>query len=376
MKKSCKKKLLYIMGIDWGWIYQRPQIIERHLEEEYDVTVVFPRSILKLFTRFQVKYPQNYRVLWTLPLQERNVLIGNISRLLNRHVFRGLNRYETVVIGYPLYYRYISKRYSGFLIYDCMDNYETLYCYPAGVPEVLYQEKQLISHCNLVFVSSKKLEEKLRKYDVTFLPPIILMRNGTDIPDTLPPVARSARKTRYQLGYVGTIAEWFDQNLIYDSLLQQDDIECHLIGPISITLPSHPRLIVEGIVPHHLLRDTVRSYSCLIMPFRLEETVLYVDPVKLYEYIVMGKCIISIYYPEIERFRDFVYFYQDSSDFIQLLSFLKSEGFPPKYTSIQRRNFLENNSWKTRFCTWDQSVNAIRQHSSYISSMHGGENEC
>ena len=40
-----KERILYIMGIDWQWIYQRPHILAEKLAQDYDVTVVFPRSI-------------------------------------------------------------------------------------------------------------------------------------------------------------------------------------------------------------------------------------------------------------------------------------------------------------------------------------------
>lgn len=362
MSNEDKPGLLYIMGIDWDWIFQRPQIIERHLEETNDVTVIFPRSILKFFARSRSDYPQHYKILWTLPLQEKIKIIGKISRLLNRHIFRDIQKYETIVIGYPLYYRYIPRDYPGMLIYDCMDNHETLYCCRSGVQELLRQEKALIAHSGLVFASSQQLLEKLQKYDISPMPRMVLLRNGAEAPEGLSHIARPVCRTRYKIGYIGTIAEWFDRDLILKSLQRISDIEYHLVGPISIVLPDNEsRLIAEGIVPHDLLYGIAQSYCCLVMPFRLDETVLCVDPVKLYEYIAMGKCIVAVFYPEIERFGDFVYFYHSDTDYIQLLDSLKMKGFPPKYTSRQRQDFLEGNSWKVRFATWDKAVNDRKQ---------------
>ena len=40
----------------------------------------------------------------------------------------------------------------------------------------------------------------------------------------------------------------------------------------------------------------------MIMPFKLNELVKSVDPVKLYEYINYNKPIISIFYQEIKRY--------------------------------------------------------------------------
>ena len=92
-----------------------------------------------------------------------------------------------------------------------------------------------------------------------------------------------------------------------------------------------------------------RSYDCLIMPFVVNDIVRFVDPVKLYEYIAFGKCIVSIYYPEIERFRDFVFFYRTPEEYRKLLDKLTESGFPPKYTDVQRENFLKENTWNMRY---------------------------
>lgn len=374
MGETGKGKLLYIMGIDWDWIFQRPQIIERHLEENYDVTVVFPRSILKIFSACQSCYPQHYRILWTLPLQERIKIIGKLSWLLNHRSFRNIEEYGMVVIGFPLYYRYIPRDYPGILIYDCMDNHEALYPYHAGVEELLRQEQELASTSRLVFTSSQMLMKKLQKYNKESLSRMVLLRNGVEIPAQLPDVARPSTKPLYKIGYIGTIAEWFDMDLLLKSLKAVEGIEYHLIGPSGIELPDNEEgIIAEGIVPHDSLYEVVQPYSCLVMPFQPNETVLYVDPVKLYEYIAMGKCIIAVYYPEIERFKDFVYFYRGGSDYIQLLTSLKKKGFPPKYTSWQRRYFLEENSWQTRFSIWDSAVRNVESRLAY--DMHGGEDE-
>ena len=84
------------------------------------------------------------------------------------------------------------------------------------------------------------------------------------------------------------------------------------------------------------------------MPFKLNDVVLAVDPVKLYEYISYGKCIISIYYPEIERFRDFVYFYNTQEEYNEIIRNKCKDGFKPKYTKEQQKKFLEKNTWDAR----------------------------
>ena len=45
MQTSTRKKMLYIMGIDWNWICQRPQILAEYLSKDYDITVAYPVKV-------------------------------------------------------------------------------------------------------------------------------------------------------------------------------------------------------------------------------------------------------------------------------------------------------------------------------------------
>ena len=98
------------------------------------------------------------------------------------------------------------------------------------------------------------------------------------------------------------------------------------------------------------------DYDAPIMQFLVNDIILSVDPVKLYEYINLGKCVISVKYPEIERFEPFVYFYQSREEYIDLIERLSKNGFIPKYTEKQRTQFLEENSWDARYKTIKSKV--------------------
>lgn len=340
-----KKRLLYIMGIDWQWIYQRPQILAQKLAENYQVTVVFPRSITSQNWKKPVEEGLEFRILWTLPFQEKSKVPGALSEALNRNLWKDLDSFDMILVGYPLYGRYIPNSYRGKIIYDCMDNHEMLYPYQRGVSKVVEQENRLIERCDLLLVSACKLQEKTDK--IAGYEKSRLLRNGTHT-TRLSEIKNTDIKEHYKLGYIGTIAEWFDFQVLINSLDSQAAIEYHLVGPV-IKSEEHERMVYHGCVEHHKLEDIVKDYDCLIMPFHVNEIVSYVDPVKLYEYIAFGKCIVSVYYPEIERFSDFVYFYKDSKEYNALMEKLVKEGFPVKYSKEQQEAFLKENSWDMRY---------------------------
>lgn len=348
------------MGIDWHWILQRPQVIELHLEKKYDVTVIFPRSIFKWHLGSKKNYPNRFRILWTLPFQEKNFVLNILSRLLARPLFRHIEQYDAIVIGYPLYYRYVPADYRGKIIYDCMDNYETLYPYPKGVTQVLMQERQLVQRCDALVTSCQKLYWKMIKYGNVQSALKRVIRNGTNIDMVISPHKASALDGKYGIGYFGTLAEWFNYPLLEKSLNMNEGVEYHLIGPyIGSSPPRHSGLIYEGIVPHDELAEKTKGYACFVMPFYVNDIVEWVDPVKLYEYIALGKCVVSVHYDEIDRFNDFVYFYKTEDEYIALIESLKKEKFPPKYTAKQQKEFLRNNSWNTRLKEWDDLMRLL-----------------
>jgi len=121
-------------------------------------------------------------------------------------------------------------------------------------------------------------------------------------------------------------------------------VNYHLIGPANQRM-EHEQVRYLGSIPHDKLGEEVKELDCLAMPFVVNEIVACVDPVKLYEHIAFGKCIISVYYLEIERFGEFAYFYETSEEYVELLHKLAEKGFPPKYSEEQQREFLKNNTW-------------------------------
>lgn len=340
-----KDKMLYIMGIDWQWIYQRPQILAEKLGKDYDLTVIFPRSIITRQTKLPEVPGIKFEILWTLPFQEKNGFIGALSNIFNAKLFKNIDEYEYIFVGYPLYARYIPNCYSGKIIYDCMDNHEALYPDQKRVYKIRDEEIKLIRRCDLLITSSLSLKKKVDQ--IAGYEKSILVRNGA-AGEKAQEIKDPQKKDQYSLGYIGTVAEWFDFDLVCRSLDGDKEIEYHIIGPVNKRVEC-AGITYHGAIPHFRLWEDIQYFDCLIMPFKVNEIVAAVDPVKLYEYIAFGKCIVSVFYKEIERFDGFVYFYNNQEEYKSLINWLKKEGFPAKYTTKQREKFLRENSWDARY---------------------------
>lgn len=341
------KKMLYFMGVEWNWIFQRPHILARQLAEKYEITIVCPKQLIHPKHQNN-KHPGKLIELLQIPFQEKVRLIGKMADLWHKHLMGKMDDYDLIWVGYPLFGRYIPEDYKGTIIYDCMDNFEALYPdrRETALKRACAEEIKLLSRADIVLVSSLKLKEKM----LTINPEkkILLVRNGYSNIIMEEPKQREI-KEQYILGYVGTISEWLDNYVIEESLSINKKICYELVGPVANHRQIlNQRVSYRGVIEHAELGEFVNKIDCLLMPFLVNDIILYVDPVKLYEYIAWGKCIISSWYPEVERFNDFVYFYHNEQEYLSLLEQLCKEGFPAKFTKEQQREFLEKNTWESR----------------------------
>lgn len=361
MKTYKKKKMLYIMGIDWKWIYQRPQIIAEYLSRDFDVTVAYPIKLWDRITRKKViktNISIQWLKLWMFPFQGKCKLIGKISDRYISILLRKYKQYQYIYINYPIYIKNIPKDYKGWIIYDCIDEYTKMCTSEYMYKKVKYAEEELIERSHVLLVSSQKLYAKLSRLTSK---KIVLVRNGAKI-DNICHIKDKKVKDLYDIGYIGTIAKWFDNNLIAESIENCPNLVYHLIGPnLEFVRMDFDKVIYEGTIEHFKLNSFVKHYDCLIMPFVVNDIVKSVDPVKFYEYISFGKCIVSVYYEELDYFKDFVYFYTTHAEYDNLMKRLISEGFPPKYNSQQQKRFLFENSWENRYEQIGKAINNIEE---------------
>ena len=336
------KKILYLQQIDWDWIFQRPQIFAMLLDKDYDCTVLYPKSMINQETVVRKnERPRCAKPAYKVPGQSILGCIKSLNDFIAKRTIGNINQYDMIWVCHPSLMVYVPDDYKGKVIYDCMDNHVAM-AIDKFKAEYESLETKLIERSDLILVSSLKLGELVNRPEKT-----LLIRNGYKEGYVFP-VAEAKKSDRYKIGYFGTVAEWFDFDLLEKNLENGANIDYHIIGPGG-DAAAHPTMNFEGSVEHAKLYEYVKDYDALIMPFQINDLILAVDPVKLYEYISFGKCVISVYYPEIERFEPYVYFYRNQEEYDALIKDLEAKGFPPKYTEEQQKLFLKENSWEYRY---------------------------
>lgn len=337
-------KILYFMNIDWEWIAQRPHYLAKELEKENDVFVYFPRYIVRKWKKQKgTPKTKNCHSIVQLPFQEYSSIIRFIEKkIVNFHI-GDVSEFDVIWISSPQQIQYVPHDYKGKIIYDYMDDYVAMQKSEVIKRYTELEHNKTLKQANHVFVSSSLLEKQVQGKNDN----ITLLRNAVSDVCIYPP-DKTEIKAMYRIGYFGTVSEWFDFPMLLSSLRKYSCLEYILWGPTTCSIPIDDHIIIGGTLEHKKMYDASKKISCLIMPFKINSITAAVDPVKLYEYISYGKCIISIKYPEIERFEEFVYFYSDAKEYVELLGNLIERGFPPKYNALQQRTFLNCNTWECR----------------------------
>lgn len=341
------KKILYLMAVDWYWIKQRPQFIAEMLNKEYDVTVVYLKEVFlsQALRNDKDELDKSYAIA-AIPYRDKMIAAFWLQNYLIKQKIDSFDNYDYIWVGHPLLYRYIPKTYKGKIIYDCMDNHVAL-CSDKIITRMIRKvEKKLVQRADVVFATSTGLLDKINALGGS--KKSYLVRNGYMSKDICKPHILPV-KDKFRMGYFGTIADWMDFSLLLNGLKEIPELEIYLWGPVSnVSIPEHPRLILRGVVEHRQLWEETKDIDCLIMPFLVNDIIRDVDPVKLYEYISMGKNIVSVYYEEIARFRAFVKFYNSKQEFIDIIKGMISQK-EIAYTSQQQTAFLLENSWESRY---------------------------
>lgn len=353
------------MNVEWNWIKQRPHFIAESLAMTHCVKVYYPYSYHRKglgFVNNKVKGLSPHKF-FNIPFRGKSKVLRTINDKYLKNLFRiiiAIIRPDLIWIGRPEHIDILPKTRIP-IAYDCMDDYFSMH----KEEDLLKQEKKVIDVASVIFTSSNSLIKKIRdRYQTS--KDIVLVRNGFD--GAVIPIEKCNDSDVFSLCYVGTVSVWFDFDLIDRIAKEIPGIRILIVGPIEVAVKEKVEkfngsnvIKFVGSVDHSKLFDTVKDYSCLIMPFVLNDIIESVDPVKLYEYINFNKNILSIYYPEIDRFSQFVHFYNNHDEAITIIKSLMNDN-KLKYSYLDRNNFLKQNTWEARADLINQTLLKLRNN--------------
>ena len=167
---------------------------------------------------------------------------------------------------------------------DVMDDFPAFY---RGLSKISMRnsKRRIAAKCDYIFCSDSTLSSKISQFENAA--DILLVPNGYDM-KRLPAISQPAANS--VIGFVGTIASWFDWELVIDLALSLPTLKVRLIGPCMESPPSDLPPNIE-LLPACSVEQAIeycQGFTVGLIPFKINELTDSVDPIKYYELRALG----------------------------------------------------------------------------------------
>lgn len=207
-----------------------------------------------------------------------------------------------------------------FRVYYCTDDYSAF----PGVDEALIaaRDRELSERADLVFVATPALEAPKRALNprTVFSPhgvDVALFRQALEAGTEVPAAVRDL--PRPVIGYIGSIHEWVDLDLLAWLAAERPHWSFLMVGHAATdvsALRAMPNVHFVGPQPYATLGRWSKAIDVALIPQRRNRWIANANPLKLREYLAAGRPVVSVRNPEIEKFSRWVRIADDPASFL------------------------------------------------------------
>jgi glycosyltransferase involved in cell wall biosynthesis len=189
------------------------------------------------------------------------------------------------------------------VMYDCIDNWDSDLGWTWYSRD---KELEIIEKADLLITSAGTLKARLENMADK---PVHLILNAVNTRVFSPqkfPITHDLPLDKPVVMYVGALwGKWFDWPLVYYAVQCLPEFNFVLIGNIPQDKEDYfkdlPNVKMLGLKPQFELPKYLTYASVCIIPFKYDENIIrYTNPLKVYEYLAMGKPIVATFMDEIE----------------------------------------------------------------------------
>ncbi len=377
------KEIIYLFGAStWGWIFRRPEhlagvlaengwrvlFVETPLDFDFkniNFKNIFSKANREIFSdKFQkgrlVEISRNlwvYKTPFILPkiiprfLKKINIWL---IRFMVKRILKQLDFTRPVL--WVSDYRgadFIGSFNESLVCWDSMDE-ETGFTESFKEKcKIRRQVRSLTRRADLVFTASKRLyEDKIKLNPDTYLIPNALDRRYLTAPQLSAHPPELAGIGKPILGFTGYLDDWVDIRLIRQIADSNRNWQVVLIGPvrtdITILLRRENVHLIQR-KPYRLIAGYIRHFDVCLLPFKINPLTHAVNPLKIYEYLALGKPVVATATAEMEFFKDLVYSARHPEEFIAKIVFLLNDrGTGHQSGNTRVREFLSQHTWEKR----------------------------
>jgi glycosyltransferase involved in cell wall biosynthesis len=261
-------------------------------------------------------------------------------------------------ISDAIHYNLIEWLRPKISVYDCTDAF-----FFGDSKKQAFHDRlrhRIIIKSNISFFTSQLYLDEGRKYshNCHYVP------NGVDTKNFKKrhfPIPNEMRNiNRPILGFVGTV-DWriIDQHLIKEILDKKPDVSLVFVGPTMqnpCKFENNHRVFLVGKKCFSEIPNFIEQFDVALIPYKPKKAQA-VYPVKLHEYLIMGKPVVSTNMREIRQFSDVVYIANSKNEFIEKIKLaLKGQDINEKKKRIET---ALKNTWTDRLRKVNQELGKL-----------------
>lgn len=232
---------------------------------------------------------------------------------------------------------------GGTVVYDLIDDWATSLGRGFYFPEV---EQAIIDTSHVLMATATVLKEHLERASGR---PAALIPNAVNTQifkrDNNYPRPADLAAGEFVICYIGALwGEWFDWNLLRRVALAYPSAAVVVIGDYRGQCPDPPpNLHFLGLKPQRQLPAYLTHCDVAIIPWTVSKITEATSPLKLYEYLAMGKPAVATRIRELEGI-PYVLLSKDDADFIANIEKARRLDVDPAVSEA----FIHENSWSQR----------------------------
>lgn len=295
-----------------------------------------------------------------------------VARAINRQVLRATIRALRLRLGIrefqlwtflPSTADYIGTLGESLSVYYCVDEW-SMFSY-LDKEQTVAAERKLLDRVDAVFAINHALAEAKRAYNpATFVSP-----HGVDhaqfsraLDDSTAVPADLAALPRPRIGFYGTLQTWVDFELIAHVARARPAWQIVLLGQQLADVSAVrglPNVHLLGQKRHDELPAYCRGFDVGLIPYRIDERMAFVNPLKLREYLSAGLPVVSTAVPEVMRYPELCEIATTPDAMVTAIERALEKGSPEARRA--RSAAMVNETWAARVDQVSRTVEEIAQ---------------
>jgi hypothetical protein len=285
--------------------------------------------------------------------------------------FKELAKEAIIYTQNPVWFWVIDKLVKTPIIYDRIDDLKVFF--PLEKTKAFFEEIELklLKKATIVFSICENVgKELIKKY-----PRIKIINLPNAVPEEwyylydkkidfslLFPFEEKKLK-RPIIGFIGSLFWWVDFDLIEYCLQKFPETTFLFVGPYreeAMRLFKYKNIIFLGPKPYSLVPYYIKIFDVCLIPFKQDEVAFNSDPIKIYEYLALGKPIVSTFLGTSDKnISEFVYFAKNKEDFVKNIEKALKEN--DQALAEKRREYVfQNHTWEKRAETIINILNLLK----------------